>query len=335
MRLILKILLITLSLLILVFFLGPKPSYEIVDNLPIKLDIPLDQIEAYIETMESKVDKIKPDNQARIIWADSTQKTEYAVVYIHGYSASQGEGDPVHRAIADSLGANLYLARLARHGIDDPDIFKDLAPKELVESAKEAVAIGKIIGQKVILMSTSTGSTLSVYLAANDPGVHALIMFSPNFDIADENSKMMLYPWGKQMLRLMMGSPYREWETNEKARQYWTTKNRIEGLIALRALLDQTMTKEVFTQIDQPLYIGYYYRDEFNQDEIISVEAIHDFIRTIKTPEDQLMLTTFPDARGHVFASKYMTDDTLIVLRDVDVFVDSIIRKRAENPEGY
>ena len=40
---------------------------------------------------------IKPDNQARIIWADSSkkEKTKIAFLYLHGFSASQAEGDPV------------------------------------------------------------------------------------------------------------------------------------------------------------------------------------------------------------------------------------------------
>ena len=41
---------------------------------------------------------VKPENEARIIWQNDSlkNKTEYAVVYLHGFSASQEEGDPVH-----------------------------------------------------------------------------------------------------------------------------------------------------------------------------------------------------------------------------------------------
>ena len=37
------------------------------------------------------------------------EKTEYAVVYLHGFSASQEEGDPVHYDFAKKFGCNLFL----------------------------------------------------------------------------------------------------------------------------------------------------------------------------------------------------------------------------------
>ena len=53
--------------------------------------------------------KVKPNNEAKIIWADSNhQQTDYAIVYLHGFSASQMEGDPVHRNIAKQFHCNLY-----------------------------------------------------------------------------------------------------------------------------------------------------------------------------------------------------------------------------------
>jgi hypothetical protein len=52
----------------------------------------------YVSQQEA-AHKIKPDNEARVIWANDSlkNKTEYALVYLHGFTASQGEGDPVHR----------------------------------------------------------------------------------------------------------------------------------------------------------------------------------------------------------------------------------------------
>src|SRR5690606_2388877 len=77
------------------------------------------ELVAYIHQQES-LHKLKPDNEARIIWADDSTKsrTPYALVYLHGFSASQEEGDPVHTRFAKTFGCNLYLPRLAEHGID-------------------------------------------------------------------------------------------------------------------------------------------------------------------------------------------------------------------------
>ena len=76
-------------------------------------------LEKYISDNERQ-HKLKPDNEARIIWVnDSTkQKTDYAIVYLHGFSASQEEGDPVHYQFAQNFGCNLFLHRFEDHGID-------------------------------------------------------------------------------------------------------------------------------------------------------------------------------------------------------------------------
>src|SRR6187431_2936314 len=113
---------IFLVILIIIYFLGPQPSTPKYSNILPNLPADVIQLEQYISAHEA-LHKLKPDNEARIVWFnDSTrQKTEYAIVYLHGFSASQEEGDPVHKDFAKKFGCNLYLARLADHGIDTTD----------------------------------------------------------------------------------------------------------------------------------------------------------------------------------------------------------------------
>ena len=112
------IIVIILGSLSVIYVLGPKPEPPVYDpRLP---ELPSDPgaLEARIAGTEA-LRKVKPDNQARIVWFDTLhRKTPYAVVYLHGFSASQEEGDPVHEQFARTFGCNLYLARLAEHGID-------------------------------------------------------------------------------------------------------------------------------------------------------------------------------------------------------------------------
>ena len=118
----LKWLLIVAAVLGIVYIAGPHPAtpeYKIeMPNVPAGAA----ELENFVKENES-LHKIKPNNEARIIWANdsSKQKTEYAIVYLHGYSASQEEGSPIHTNIAKEFGCNLYLSRLAEHGIDKKD----------------------------------------------------------------------------------------------------------------------------------------------------------------------------------------------------------------------
>ena len=120
---------------------------------------------------------------------------------MHGFSASQEEGNPVHRNIAKQFGCNLYLSRLAEHGIDTTDALINLTADKLWGSSKQAYAIGKQLGNKVILMGTSTGATEALQLAATYSDVAGIILLSPNIAINDPNAWLLNNRWGLQIAR--------------------------------------------------------------------------------------------------------------------------------------
>ncbi len=172
MRKTLKFLLFFASLLLLVYFLGPKVDTPILDRSQPEITSNLAQLEAEINRHEAAIPNIKADNEARIIWADSIpKKTPYSIVYLHGWSASQEEGDPLHIETAKRYGYNLYLPRLSGHGLIEDEPMLTITADKLLNSAKEAIAVGKQLGDKVILMATSTGGTLALYLAGGDPDI--------------------------------------------------------------------------------------------------------------------------------------------------------------------
>ncbi len=293
------------------FFMGPSPDYpEIQSKLP-DLEIPLAVLDQYIAEKEEKVKDLKLDNEARIIWVDSiSQQTPYSVVYLHGFSASQEEGDPIHEDFATRYGCNLYLPRLEDHGRADSNTFKKLTPEALMASAREAIAIGHLIGEKVIVMSCSTGSTLSAFLAAHHPDIiHSQIMYSPNIEVYDPMSTMLTYPWGLQMAEMSFGSEYNRIQYTQEAAQYWNEVYHVQGLIALKSLINETMKEETFRKIHQPLFLGYYYKNEEEQDKVVSVERMHDFYNQVSTPASQKLMIPFPQAGRHVIASHIMSGD--------------------------
>ena len=103
----LKRLLFVLLLLLIVYLAGPNPATPKYDtSLPV---LPAnDSIENFIASKE-RSHKLRPNNEARIVWANDSLKltTDYAIVYLHGFSASQQEGEPVHRNIAGKFHCNL------------------------------------------------------------------------------------------------------------------------------------------------------------------------------------------------------------------------------------
>ncbi|MEQ8303785.1 MAG: alpha/beta hydrolase [Cyclobacteriaceae bacterium] len=305
------------------YFLGPSPSTPQYDlSMPV-VPQDADGLESYILEIESK-HKIKPDNEARIIWNDSTRtKTEYSVVYLHGFSASQEEGDPVHTDFAKRYGANLYLARLADHGVDTTEQLLYFTPDRLWESTKEALAIGKALGEKVILMSTSTGGTVALMLAAEYPeSVHALINMSPNIEINNPTAFLLNNPWGLQIAHRVLGSEYQISQMSEARKLYWNDKYRIEALTQLQELVETKMTKETFQKVSAPSLTVYYYKDEQNQDTTVKVSAMLRMNEQLATPEGMKQLVAIPNAGAHVVGSHLVSKDLESVESAVNQFAE-------------
>ncbi|XOV93910.1 MAG: alpha/beta hydrolase [Bacteroidota bacterium] len=325
-----RITLYTLLVIVLLFFLGPKVYYGPIETPEIELlkDVSLEDLDEVVDSKETKVSNIRFGNEAKIIWADSSKRrTRYSIVYLHGFSASHEEGNPVHLDFAKRYGFNLYLSRLANHGLEGEESMSDLTPNGLIETAKEAVAIGQLLGEEVIVMSTSTGGTLSIYLAGANPElIDALILFSPNIEIADPNAKLLTLPWGLQLGKMIVGD-FRSFEDEDSlVNQYWTTRYRIEAIAALQKLLSQTMKEENFKEITQPYFLGYYYKNDEEQDHTVSVEAIKHFDQLTSTTDDKKLVVAFPDVGEHVLASYITSKDLESVEQAVFRFADEILK---------
>jgi pimeloyl-ACP methyl ester carboxylesterase len=318
--------------LFIIYLLGPSPARPYYNKELPYVPAGADSLEGFIRAGEAQ-HKLKPDNEARIIWANdsSRQKTEYAIVYLHGFSASQAEGDPVHRHVAGMFGCNLYLSRLAEHGIDTVDAMINLTAEEYWESAKLALAIGRQLGKKLILMSTSTGGTLSLQLAAAYPAdVDALILLSPNIEINDPNAWLLNNHWGLQIARMVLGSDYVDSKGDpQDYKQYKYTHYRAEAAAALEELLETSMNKELFQQVKQPTLLLYYYKDAVHQDSTVKVSSMLNMFDELGTPSLLKYKQAMPNAGNHVIGSHFKSHDIKGVEIEIEKFMSGILGMKA------
>ena len=324
-----KIVLVLIIVLLITYFLGPKVEFDRIQDPSSShwLEKSLTDLDSLIALEESKVLDLKPDNEARIIWNDSIGvRTGISVVYLHGFSASQEEGDPIHTSVAERYGANLYLARLYDHGRSDSMSFSNITPQDLIDSANEAIDIGTLLGDTLIVVSCSTGGTLSAYLASKRDDINALVMYSPNIDLYDQKSELLLRPWGKQIAEKVFGGIYNKISYDDNAIRYWNDAYHINGTFVVRDLLDQTMTDEVFKGIDIPVFLGYYFKDEERSDHVVSVPDMIDFYNAISTPQNLKQKVAYPDAERHVISSWVFSKSIEKVTNDTYDFLDAIFR---------
>jgi pimeloyl-ACP methyl ester carboxylesterase len=304
-----KILLILVSIFVILgitYFAGPTfPTPKLSNDLP---SIQISDFDQYVKNYDSGK-KIKPDNESRVIWANDSlkNKTPYCLLYIHGFSASWYEGNPVHIDFARRYGMNLYIPLLASHGIDTTEALIDMTPDRLYESAKEALVAAQVLGDKVLLMSTSTGGTLSLKLAAEFPELVAgMILYSPNVAINNGAAFLLSKPWGLQIARSVYDGNYRVTNPDFASEEcnYWNCKYRLEAVVYLQQLVEATMKKTTFEKLNQPVLLGYYYKDEENQDKVVKVDAMFKMFDQLGTPENLKVKVAFPEAGDHPIASK-------------------------------
>jgi len=306
----LKIFLLVVIALVLFYFAGPTmPRPVLNQNLP-KIE---GSVGNYVDALNSKPGlKIRPGCEATILWAnDSTrQATEYVLLYLHGFSASWREGYPVNEEFAKNFGCNAFFARLAAHGEISENPLLDMTPERLYESAKEALVIAHQLGQKVVIMGCSTGCTLALKLAADFPElVYGMILYSPNIQIKNKTAVLLSGPWGLQIARLNLGSKFRVTadDPNGEICKYWNCSYRAEGIVYLQQLLDATMSQKLFSKVKCPVFMGYYFKDEQNQDNVVEVKASLKMFKELGTPEAQKRSVDFPNAGNHVLCSTLLS----------------------------
>lgn len=301
-----KKILIVLVVLVALYAVGPHPDAPTLPG-PSWTNIPNEPaaISSFLQAKEAQNGNLKPDNEGQIIYADTAnpQKTKTVVLYIHGFSASPMEGNPLHKAIAKSLHANLVLARIEDHGEfpTDSTMAKASADK-FYQSVENYYALAKKLGDEVIVLGTSFGGAMSLVLATKHPEIKALMLYGPCIAIKDPTAPLVDNPWGLQLARAVMRSDFRDIPSVSPGhKNYWSLHYCLEGIVAIQNFLTHEMTDETFEKVKVPVFLGYYYQDETHQDNVVSVQAMRDMFPKLgsKIKKEQ----AFPLSGYHVITS--------------------------------
>jgi len=220
------------------WFLGPYEPVEAANAFDPSL-LP-DDLDAHLARSEAGVPNLRPGTHKRIHWHGAPGvQTDVAVVYIHGFSASSEEIRPVPDRVAQALGANVYFMRLTGHGQDGAALATATAGAWLQDVA-EAYAIGRRIGQRVLVISTSTGGTLAAATAV-DPdmseGIIGHVFVSPNFALANPAGQLLSWPAARYWVPLIAGRN-RSFEVRSEAHgAYWTSTYPTIAVMPMAAIV--------------------------------------------------------------------------------------------------
>ncbi len=235
-KLLLRGIFVFIAFLALVLIFGPREDVRI-NRATFDFG---DDLDAYLHAQESTVEGLNPEVQKQILWAGATgEKTDLAIVYLHGFSATNYELRPVPEELAQNLGANLFYTRFAGHGADGAALGAATAQDWLAD-LQEALAIGERLGQKTLVIATSTGGTLAAIAAADNEmqeQMDGVIFISPNFGINNSMAPLLTLGASRYWLPIIAGRE-RSWEPlNEGQAKYWTTTYPSSAVFPVAALV--------------------------------------------------------------------------------------------------
>jgi len=184
-------------------------------------------VQVYFESVEERYPYVVPGTQKRVIWQPGfvERRTPVSVLYVHGFSATSEEIRPVPDRIAITLGANLVYTRLEGHGLDGKALAA-ASPSVWMRDVAEGLAAARAVGDKVVVISTSTGGTLvGAAMLDSDMSdkVAATIFVSPNFGVNNPAAFLMTWPAARYWLPWVLGGgEYQSSSTDPDKMKYWT-----------------------------------------------------------------------------------------------------------------
>ena len=196
--------------------------------------IDIEDIDSLLESQEKMVRGLRPGTEKKVLWAQGNGvKTKISIVFIHGFSASRVEIDPVIDLIAAELNTNVYFTRLRGHG-QDGKALGEATYEQLLDDTIEAIEIGKSIGDDLVLIGCSTGCSLIHIALGQYNDIKAAIYISPNFGPKPIKGQALRIPGAKFLVPLVFGKEHSFVALNDEYTTCWTTKYPTKALFTIK-----------------------------------------------------------------------------------------------------
>lgn len=282
---------------------GPAPSLPHVPS----------QVATYLAEREAPfASDLVAGTQKTVFWHDSSTKerTRFAVVFLHGYTGSHATMAPMPERVARELRANLFCTRYAGHGRKDStgygQAMGDATLQDWIDDTREALEVGHLIGEQVVVIANSTAAPLACWLAAEGHAPDVLVLLSPNFGPKDWRANLLLSPWGPQLLELMEGET-KEYDPEEicgpEHERYATTRYPAKALLTMMGSvqLGRVARLEKITAPTLCLYS--------ELDQVVSPRALKKHVGRIGSTSKRIEEVETAHRDHHVLAGSIMSDE--------------------------
>lgn len=304
------VVLVLLALAVVLLLLGPRTPVDTTVTFDPASIGPDSQ--AYLAASEARVAGIRPGLEKEIVWADpaTRARTPLAIVYVHGFSASKGEVRPLPDLVAKSLKANLHFTRLKGHA-QDGAAMATASVNDWINDYAEAMAIGHAIGERVVVIATSTGASLAVAAAgAKEPFMQAsaMVLISPNFGVNSGAAFLLDWPWGRQIAEMIVGKERSFPPRNAAQEALWTTRYPTAALLPMSALVRTAYAAPTRTFSVPALFVF------SNKDSVVRPDLTREVAARWGGPRDIVTVDNTDDRDHHVIAGDALSPSTTAAL---------------------
>ena len=229
--------------------------------------IDISSLDESIKMDEERFENLRPNIEKKILWAQKPSfKTKISLVFIHGFSASRAELSPVIERVAKELKANVFFTRLTGHG-QDAKALGDATCNDWMEDTHDAIDIGRVIGDDVILIGCSTGCSLIHVALEHVNKIKAVIYVSPNFGPSSHKGQLLRAPGARWFIPLLFGKEHSFIPKNAEHERCWTTSYNSKVLFEVK---DSVVSAHKVKHSKIKVPILFWFSDE---DQIVSAKA--------------------------------------------------------------
>lgn len=318
-----SIVLIPIAIALIVCLSGPILHFR---PTPVAMNLPISsaaQVDDYIAQSESRISGLQSDLAKHVTWVNVTSRkpTKYSFVYLHGFTGSRRDIYPVVEKLAADFGANTFYTRLTAHGLNAGDEFANVDAGDWWDDAREAFAIGKLIGEQVVLVGTSTGGLLATMLTMDkeaQKSIAGLVLLSPNFGLRDKRARFISGPVGKYIARRLIGVERVTVPENQGHAHAWTHRYRSEGIVALMDLTNYIRGKKL-DDIALPTLLLY-----TDKDQLLDLESMRQHFESIIDKRSKMV--EVPSANRHELTGEILAPATVEpVVKTIEAYLHDIV----------
>jgi pimeloyl-ACP methyl ester carboxylesterase len=117
------------------------------------------------------------------------RRQQHGVLLLTGLSASPAEFNPITKGLYDA-GIPFYTPTMPGWALTDFHLARHVQYQDWIRAASHALNMMHQVFDRVSIVSHSTGSPIAVYLAANYPRIHHLVLSGPNLRHNEEDAGM-------------------------------------------------------------------------------------------------------------------------------------------------